>query len=67
MVKKEITNPVLETWISLNNALRNADEKLCRKLLSEEKSGRSRRQFIRRIHSRLNKVRADKEREELGL
>lgn len=67
MTKKAITNPALETWISLNDALRNADEKLCQQLLKAEQAGRARKQFIKRIHSRLNKARADKEREELGL
>jgi hypothetical protein len=67
MAKKEITNPALETWIALNDALRDADEKLCQELLDEELAGRQRQQFIRRIHSRLNKARADKEREDLGL
>ena len=65
MQKKEITNPVLKTWDSLNGALRSADEQYCRDLLHEECQGRQRSQFIKRIHSRLNKVRADRERKEL--
>lgn len=67
MAKKEITNPALETWIALNDALRDADEELCQELLDEELAGRKRQQFIRRIHSRLNKARADRERKELKL
>lgn len=67
MAKKEITNPALETWIALNDALRDADEELCQELLDEELAGRKRQQFIKRIHSRLNKARADKERKRLGL
>lgn len=65
MEKKPVTNPVLKTWIGLNDALRTADEDLCRELFREEKNGRSRSQFLSRIHSRLNKVRADREREEM--
>ena len=65
--KKEIGNPDLQTWIKLNDALRGSDEKFCMRLMKEEMAGRKRRQFIRRIHCRLNKVRADREREELGV
>jgi hypothetical protein len=65
-MKKEIENPALQTWIALNDKLRGADEDLCQQLLDEELAGRKRKQFIKRIHSRLNKVRADRERKELG-
>lgn len=65
MTKKIITNPALETWIALNDKLRDADEALCQQLLDEEINGRGRKQFIKRIHSRLNKARADRERQEL--
>ena len=65
-MKKEIENPALQTWIALNDELRDADEDLCQRLLNEELAGRKRKQFIKRIHSRLNKVRADRERKELG-
>jgi phosphopantothenate synthetase len=66
-MKKIITNPALKSWVRLNTKLKNADEETCSKLLSEEKIGRARRQFIKRIHSRLNKVRADRERQDLGI
>ena len=65
-MKKEIENPALRTWIALNDELRDADENQCQQLLDEELIGRKRKQFIKRIHSRLNKVRADRERKELG-
>ena len=65
-MKKEIENPALRTWIALNDKLRDADEDQCQQLLDEELIGRKRKQFIKRIHSRLNKVRADRERKELG-
>ena len=64
-MKKPVENPSLQTWMILNESLKNADEAKCRKLLADELAGRKRRQFIRRIHSRLNKARADKERQDL--
>lgn len=67
MPKKEITNPALETWVALNEALIGADEDFCQQLLEEELNGRNRKQFVKRIHSRLNKARADRERKELKL
>lgn len=65
-MKKPVTNPSLQSWLALNDILREADEPVCQTLLKEELKGRKRRQFIKRIHSRLNKVRADRERLELG-
>lgn len=65
-MKKPVTNPQLRSWLALNDALRLANEAACQALLKEELRGRKRRQFIKRIHSRLNKVRADRERLELG-
>lgn len=65
-MKKLVTNPALQSWLALNDILRDADETVCQALLKEELKGRKRKQFIRRIHSRLNKVRADRERMELG-
>lgn len=62
-MKKSIKVP--RSWLDLNELLRDADEKTCEILLSAEKAGRARKQFLRRIHSRLNKVRADRERCEL--
>jgi hypothetical protein len=66
-VKKKaiIKNLVLRTWVSLNVAMLDADEKYCKALLKEELAGRKRVRFILRIHSRLNKVRAKRERGEL--
>lgn len=64
-MKKLVSNPALVTWLALNDSLRNADESACEVLLKEELKGRKRKQFLRRIHSRLNKARADRERAEL--
>jgi hypothetical protein len=58
-------NPALRSWTALNDAVRDADEDTCRALLKEELGGRKRKQFVKRIYSRLNKVRADRERAEL--
>ena len=66
-MKKLATNPALQSWLALNDVLRDADEPACQALLKEELKGRKRKQFIKRIHSRLNKVRADRERMELAL
>jgi hypothetical protein len=65
MAKKKINHPDLSSWENLNDALRDADEVFCKKLLKLEQEGRRRKQFLLRIHSRLNKVRADAERAEL--
>jgi hypothetical protein len=64
--KKNITPSLkaLETWVLLNDALRNANEATCHALIKAEMGGRNRKQFVMRIHSRLNKVRADRERKE---
>lgn len=64
-MKKPVTNPVLKSWLALNDFLRGVDEATCEVLLKEELKGRRRKQFLKRIHSRLNKVRADRERAEL--
>lgn len=55
----------MQTWDDLNDAVRDADEGRCKILLEAEKKGKCRKQFLLRIHSRLNKVRADRERSEL--
>jgi hypothetical protein len=65
-MKKPIKDPCLTTWLALNEALRTADERLCQRLLKVERAGRKRQQFLKRIHSRLNKVRAERERAELA-
>jgi len=64
--KKPVTTKTLQTWNGLNAALMSTtSEKTCDALIREEKSGRKRPQFLKRIHSRKNKLRADREREEL--
>ena len=59
------TDEVLKTWKALNDVLRSAKEPACRVLLDAELDGKRRLMFLLRIHSRINKVRADQERSEL--
>jgi len=59
-------DPRLATWTQLNDALRAADEDTCLMLLKREKRGRRRERWLLRIHSRLNRLRAQRERLELG-
>lgn len=60
---KKVKTP--DDWTVLNNALRGCDETNAELLLLAELEGKKRAQFLLRIHSRLNKVRADSERAEL--
>ncbi len=55
----------LHNQFTMNAALRDADEAVCHAMLAAEKAGKNRRSFLLRIHSRLNKVRADRERAEI--
>lgn len=61
-MKRDVGHQALQTWNKLNDVLRSADEKTCLNLLEVEMKGRNRIAFLLRIHSRLNKVRADNER-----
>ena len=65
MKREEVINSALRTWADLNDYMRLANEEQCREILEMEKNGKARKQFIRRIHCRLNKVRAARERAEL--
>ena len=55
----------LSTWTDLNTCLLTATQETCEDLLQRELLGRCRLNFLMRIHSRINKVRADAERAEL--
>lgn len=57
--------PELATWIELNAALMAGDLALAERLLKAEKAGKKRKMFLLRIHSRINKLRADAERAKL--
>lgn len=60
--------PPLTSWLALNAYLQHpqATEEHVRRLLDDELAGRRRRTFLLRIHSRYNKLRADRERAELS-
>lgn len=53
---------ILKTWEGLNAYLKTAAISDCERLIQSEMKGKHRLSFMRRIHSRLNKVRADSER-----
>ena len=54
------------SWTELNEWLKAASERDVAKALATEQKRKPRRaQFVKRIHSRLNKIRADRERREL--
>ena len=55
-------NDILQRWTGLTKFITVADEQQCLDLLAAEKRGQKRLTFLLRIHSRLNKVRADRER-----
>lgn len=63
--KKRIDNLHLVSWDALNEHLMTCDEEQAKALLKEELDGRKRGAFVKRIHSRVNKLRADRERAEL--
>ena len=59
-----MTDP-LDTWVDLNKFIMKAGEQDCQKLLKIELKQRKRKIFALRIHSRLNKIRAARERKEI--
>lgn len=55
----------LRTWELLNAKIRKASEGDCQRYLQAELAGRHRLQFVLRIFSRFNRMRAARERKEL--
>lgn len=55
----------VQDWNRLNDTLRSCDEDLARQLLESERRGKRRVQWLMRIHGRYNKLRAQRERQEL--
>ncbi len=54
---------LLANWKKLNNIISTIDdEEFCKLLLKMELKGRRRGMFVFRIHSRMNKLRANRER-----
>jgi hypothetical protein len=56
----------LETWIGLNEVLKTCTEDEAKELMTAEQGGKARPQFVKRIHSRLNRLRYQRERKELA-
>jgi len=68
---RPLTDEELEThlasWIALNDALSRIEkEEAVHQLLDYELTHRARGMFAFRVHSRLNKLRADRERREIA-
>lgn len=59
-------NEVLDNWTRLNEFLMSVDEPRVVELLEAEKSGKARLRVMLRIFNRLNKLRATREKLELG-
>jgi hypothetical protein len=53
------------TWHELCRKVMTLDEDACRLLLAEEQAGPARLRHMARIHSRINRLRAERERIEL--
>lgn len=58
-------HPALQSWQILNDYIVNASEEECLQLLELERTGRARKMFLYRIHSRFNRMRYARERREL--
>lgn len=65
-LSKAKVDATLATWDTLNTALMGVvNEDGLRQLIDAELAGKRRVKFVLRVHSRLNKVRAHRERREL--
>ncbi len=68
MAKKQPKVPVeqaLETWEGCNDFLRVASEQEAMAMLTAERTGKRRVQYLLRAHARFNRCRARRERAEL--
>ncbi len=64
--KKTIdTAAALANWETVKDALRDATEEQAMEMLKAEKAGKARVQYLLRIHARMNRQRAQRERAEL--
>lgn len=54
-----------ETWLTFNEAMRNAGEAAAALALALERDGACRKQYLLRAHARMNRMRAIREREKL--
>lgn len=56
----------LHSWSTLNTFVMKADEKQCEDLLAKAVRRGVSKRFVLRIHSRINRLRAHRERKELA-
>ncbi|MDD2775545.1 MAG: hypothetical protein PHU06_06290 [Gallionella sp.] len=56
---------LLSTWDNLNTHIFKLTEDELTTLMEAEMAGKKRKMFVLRIHSRLNRLRADRERDSL--
>jgi hypothetical protein len=54
------------TWVVLNDLLREANLAKCHKLIQQEMAGAARPRFLLRIHSRINRLRAQDDQKEVA-
>lgn len=64
--RRAVNLAVLENWTALNGAIMRLDEEDTALLLAAERKGQARKTFVLRLHSRLNRLRRERERSELG-
>ena len=65
-MRKADIDKALATWMVLNEVVMSlTDEQDLEQMLATERTGRQRKMFLLRIHSRLNKLRAGRERKEI--
>jgi len=55
----------LANWYALNDEVMRLDEKGAAALLDREREGQARTRFMKRIHGRINRLRAERERAEI--
>ncbi len=58
----KIVDGALKSWKNLNEFLLEANEESCTYTLNKELRGKNRIMFVLRIHSRINRLRATRER-----
>lgn len=56
---------ILKNWATLNAVLQDLSEKECEELLTNERNGQRRLQFLLRLYGRYNKLRSQRERNTL--
>lgn len=64
-MKTPTIEEALHSWHTLNAALRGCTEAYAGKLFVAEMKGERRPQMLRRIHSRINRLRAERERSKI--